>query len=97
MTEEEEIKLRNFETRVRQLILQYGELQRKNAELCASMRQLQSDAKELRAENEKLRNDNSRLKFAKMLSIADGDMKDAKLRVSKLIREIDKCIALLNV
>lgn len=97
MTQEEEILLRNFETRVRQLILQYQELQHENAALHANVRELQDEAERLRSENAKLRNDYSRLKLAKMLNISDDDARDAKVRVNRLIREIDKCIALLNI
>lgn len=97
MTQEEEILLRNFETRVRQLILQYQELQHENATLHANVHELQDEAERLRSENAKLRNDYSRLKLAKMLNISDDDARDAKVRVNRLIREIDKCIALLNI
>lgn len=97
MTQEEEILLRNFETRVRQLILQYQELQHENAALHANVHELQDEAERLRSENAKLRNDYSRLKLAKMLNISDDDARDAKVRVNRLIREIDKCIALLNI
>ena len=32
-----------------------------------------------------------------MIDISSEDMKNAKSRLSKLVREVDKCIALLNV
>ncbi len=97
MTKEEESALRHFETRVRQLILQYRDAQRENAQLRTQLEDLQLRAEQLHAENERLRDDYSKLKLAKMMSISDNDMKDAKLRISRLIREVDRCIALLNV
>lgn len=97
MTKEEEIALQHFETRVRQLILQYQDAQQENARLHSLLDNLQQTVKLLRAENERLRDDYSKLKLAKMMSISDNDMKDAKLRISRLIREVDRCIALLNV
>ena len=33
---------------------------------------------------------------AKVVSINEGEAKSAKMRLSKLVREVDKCIALLN-
>jgi len=36
------------------------------------------------------------LKLAKSLSGANTDMHDSKVKVNNLVREIDKCIALLN-
>ena len=37
------------------------------------------------------------LKLAKMINIADADIKDARQRINSLVHEIDKCIAMLNL
>jgi hypothetical protein len=34
--------------------------------------------------------------MAKMLEVTDGDMEAAQKRVSKLIRDVNKCITLLS-
>ena len=36
------------------------------------------------------------LKLAKSILGSDGNSHDAKIRVNRIVREIDKCIALLN-
>lgn len=90
MTSEEETILKRFETRTRQLILQYQELKQEN-EL------LRQRVDTLNRELENTKRDYSNLKVARMIDISDQDMKDAKGRLSKLIREIDKCIALLKI
>ena len=36
------------------------------------------------------------LKMAKMMEITDGDLKDSKERLAHLIREVNKCIAVLS-
>ena len=36
------------------------------------------------------------LKIAKTVSGADNDVHETKLRVNRIVREIDNCIALLN-
>jgi len=36
------------------------------------------------------------LKMARTISLYDKDIKDTKQRLSNLVREVDKCIALLN-
>lgn len=90
MTPEEESILKRFETRTRQLILQYQELKQEN-EL------LRQRVDTLNRELENTKRDYSNLKVARMIDISDQDMKDAKGRLSKLIREIDKCIALLKI
>ena len=38
----------------------------------------------------------NRLKMARMVEITDGDLQGAKDRLSKLIREVNKCIAVLS-
>ena len=90
MTPEEETILKRFETRTRKLILQYQELKQEN-EL------LRQRVDTLNRELENTKRDYSNLKVARMIDISDQDMKDAKGRLSKLIREIDKCIALLKI
>ena len=37
-----------------------------------------------------------KLKIAKTLIASSNDMHDARLKVNKMVREIDRCIALLN-
>lgn len=38
----------------------------------------------------------SKLKISKALIASSNDVHDAKLKVNRMVREIDKCIALLN-
>ena len=40
--------------------------------------------------------DYNALKMARMVEITDGDLQGAKDRLSKLIREVNKCIAVLS-
>lgn len=90
MTPEEEIILKRFETRTRQLILQYQDLRQEN-EL------LRQQVDNMKQELESVKKNYANLKMARMIDINDQDMKDAKGRLSKLIREVDKCIALLKI
>jgi hypothetical protein len=34
--------------------------------------------------------------MAKMMQITDGDLEDAKARVQKMIRNVNRCIAILS-
>lgn len=97
MTKEEETLLRTFETRVRQLMLQYGELERKNRELASLLDEKDQALRDALADADRLRQDYANLKLARMMEIGDDDVKNAKSRLSRLVREVDKCIALLNV
>ena len=91
-----EMTLTTFETRVRQLILRFQELKKENNALHV---QLQKDEQEIMNLKSKLAQADSNynsLKMAKMLEITDGDLEGAKARVSKMIREVNKCISLLS-
>lgn len=88
--------LNAFTTRVRQMILQYNEAKNENAELYAMVDERDSRIKELEAKLEQARRDYEMLKMAKMLEITDGDMESVQKRVSRLIRDVNKCITLLS-
>ena len=88
--------LTTFETRIRQMILRFQELKKENTALHV---QLQKDEQEIQNLKSKLAQADSNynsLKMAKMLEITDGDLEGAKARVSKMIREVNKCISLLS-
>ncbi len=85
-----------FETRVRQMILRFQELKKENQELYAMMEKNEQDIKQLQAKLEQGQNDYNSLKMAKMIEITDGDLDGAKDRLAKLIRDVNKCIAILS-
>lgn len=85
-----------FTTRIRQMILQYKELKKENGELYAMVDERDVAIEQLKAKLNQLQNDYNSLKMAKMLEITDGDMESAQKRVSKLIRDVNKCITLLS-
>ncbi len=85
-----------FTTRVRQMILQYGELKEQNAELNAALDRQKVKIDQLEAQLAKMRDDYNGLKVARMLEITDGDMESAQKRIAKLIRDVDKCITLVS-
>ena len=88
--------LTTFETRIRQMILRFQELKKENSALHV---QLQKDEQEISNLKSKLAQADSNynsLKMAKMLEITDGDLEGAKARVSKMIRDVNKCISLLS-
>ena len=86
----------NFETRVRQLILRFQELKKENLELYAMVEKAELEMKGLQAKLTQQENDYNALKMAKMMTITDGDLEAAKARVQKMIREVNKCIAIMS-
>lgn len=88
--------LTHFTTRVRQLILQYKEIQKENGELMAKVEQCNARIQELEDKLIQARNNYNSLKMAKMIEICDSDMEESQKRLSKLIRDVNKCITLLS-
>jgi len=86
----------NFETRIRQLILRFQELEKENRDLYGTIEKAEKDIADLRAKLEQQQNDYQSLKMAKMIEITDGDLSGAKDRLAKLIRDVNKCIAILT-
>ncbi len=95
MTQNEKI-LAAFEARVRQMILRLQELKKENTELYSMLDKQEQDMKVLQAKLTQTENDYNSLKMAKMMTISDGDLDGAKDRLARLIREVNKCIAMLQ-
>ena len=91
-----EKSLNTFATRVRQMILQYEAQRKENDELYTLVDQRDREITQLQKELAQAHADYNTLKMAKMLEITDGDMETAQKRVSKLIRDVNKCITLLS-
>lgn len=85
-----------FETRMRQMILRFQELKKENETLYTMISENEQNIKKLQAQLEQGKNDYNSLKMAKMIEITDGDLDGAKERLSKLIRDVNKCIAILS-
>jgi predicted nuclease with TOPRIM domain len=85
-----------FQTRVRDLLHRFQELKKENADLYAMVEKNEQDMKQLQAKLAQADEDYNALKMAKMMEITDGDLESAKARVAKLIRDVNKCIAILS-
>ena len=88
--------LADFETRVRQMILQFQELKEENGRLQALVEEQATEIEELKARVTQADNDYNSLKMARMLEITDGNLDEAKERLSRMIRQVNKCIAILS-
>ena len=96
MTEEEKKLLNSFETQLRHLIYLHDELKRENAELKKLLDNEKLKNEKVQAQYDELEVNYTNLKTATTISLNGSDVKVTKLRLSKLVREVDKCIALLN-
>ena len=74
----------------------YEELGQENARLQALLLEKDKEIKQLEQSRQELEIMYTNLKTARTISLYDKDIKDTKQRLSSLVREVDKCIALLN-
>ena len=88
--------LADFETRVRQMILQFQELKKENGRLQTLIGEQATEIEELKARVTQADNDYNALKMARMLEITDGNLVDAKEHLARMIRQVNKCIAILS-
>ena len=95
MTQSEQ-NLVTFETRVRQMLLRFQELKKENDELYAMVEKQEESIKALQEQAAQHERDYNSLKMARMMEITDGDLQGAKDRLAKLIREVNKCITMLQ-
>ena len=88
--------LHELETRVRQLILQDKELQQKIDAQFAEIANLKQRITSQDQQYQELSDKYAKLKTAKILELGDNDMRNARLQLNRLVRDVDKCIALLK-
>lgn len=97
MTNEQETQLHNFEARVRQLMMAYSEEKKKNLSLREQLDACQQQLTDTQASVERLHKEYDTLKMARMIEVSGDDVKESRAQLARLIREVDKCIALLDV
>ena len=96
MTEDHKRLLAVFEVRVRDLMKLCDAQQQKINELEELLIQKEQVLKESTQTINELNSKCDNMLTARVVSVNESEMKNAKLRLSKLVREVDRCIALLN-
>jgi hypothetical protein len=95
MTENESI-VNSLEVKVKKLISLHEQLKKENLSLLGQNEELKETVRLKENELKDLRNNYEHLKLANVLVAGSEDSHEAKLKVNRIVREIDKCIALLN-
>lgn len=96
MAEDPKKLLSNLEARVQQLMFLCNTLEEKNQDLLDKLDEKEARLMKLIQEKDELHTKYINLKMANSLSGESSDLKETKARFNKLVREVDKCIALLN-
>jgi len=82
-------KIQTVKSRLREAREENEQLKRVNDDLQQSIRQKQSLINELEHKNQQLT-------LVKSIMVDSEDAHDARIRINRIVREIDRCIALLN-
>ena len=82
-------KIQSAKERMREQTDENIQLKQKNEDLLQLVQQKQSLIDELEEKNQ-------RLSMVKSIVASDQDSHDARIQINRIVREIDKCIALLN-
>lgn len=85
-----------FTTRVRQLMLSYKALKEENEVLRGKLHERDEEIAGLKELANRLQHDYDLLKVARMMQITDGDIEEARKRLNKLIKNVNRSITLLN-
>ena len=96
MTTDQKKVLADFEYQLRRLMDLCDELKHKNQELVSQLAAKEQEIQNAVIEIDAWKTKYDNLKVARIISVKQDDLKGAKQRLSKLVREVDKCIALLN-
>lgn len=96
MTEDRDKLLLNLEVRVRQVMLLCDKLKQENNRLKDEHALKDENIERLKKDLNVLEQKYNNLKMARTITAASVDVDDAKLKLSKMVREVDKCIGLLK-
>lgn len=96
MTEEQKRLLAVFDVRVRDLMDLCSKQKHKINELERILTSRENELQQAMQTIGELSTKCDNMLTARVVSVNEGELKSAKMRLSKLVREVDKCIALLN-
>ena len=96
MTGVDGVVIENFESKLNRLMDAYTRLSAENATLRGQLTQQSVELAKVREQYDELMASYTNLKLAKIISVSDSEKGDTQQRLLKLVREVDRCIALLN-
>lgn len=86
----------NLEEKIDRLVERYRAEKEESKLLRNQVTLLTEQLDQSSASYQKLEESFNKLKVARTLEASTEDVRDTKLRINQIVREIDKCIALLN-
>ena len=95
MAAKQDVVVNELKSKIDKLINLYISSLERNKSLESELQSLQSELEQEKGENKTLNEKIKTTKVASAISGGNGSY-EAKVRINQLVREIDKCIALLN-
>ncbi len=96
MTEEEQNLLNNLKINVQQFFKEFTSVETEKIALEKNVLNLKHEIELLKKEKSELSQKIEQLRLATHILSGVDENREAKQKINKLVREIDKCIALLN-
>lgn len=90
------VESRQFEAQITELLSRHKMLKQENVRLRQRVAECQQEIVKLEARLENLSADYERLKLARMFGWSEESKRQANDRLTKLVRDIDRCLLLLN-
>ena len=96
MNQDDLQELRSFESDIRQLMKVLSQTRTELADVRTQLSRKETEIEELQSELRISRKEYTNLKTARMIEISDTDLKASKQKITRLVREVNKCIRLLS-
>ena len=96
MTDEDRLLLNDLKTNTIQLFELFNHLETEKTQLEEKILSLKQEIEMLEQEKSELGQKHEQLKMASHILSGVDEKREARQKINKLVREIDKCIALLN-
>ncbi len=96
MTNDDRSLLNDLKTNTAQLFLLFSQMETERKQLEGTILSLNQEVEKLKQEIAVLDRRHEQLKVATQMVSGKDENREARQKINKLVREIDKCIALLN-
>ncbi len=96
MTEEDRLLLNDLKANTLQVFQKCNKLENEKKQLEEKLEALKNEVDALKQENAEIGRKQEKLKLANHILSGTDENGEARKRINKIVREIDKCIALLN-
>ena len=86
----------SIESKIKRVITLYEKLKKDKEKLTLENTQLEQKVSDYQLKLKKLQEDLQILKISKSVNISEEELKNNRQKINKYVREIDRCIELLN-